>query len=110
MAKQALDHVCNVWDIEESPLRFGHHYKIEEFISHSAAQKDANGRMYAYNDHAFKKQDDVDEVVEGEFDDIGTAREGANLSKSKLLKQIPRIIHRHNIVTFAKVNSYQTVS
>lgn len=49
LAKKALDYECNIWDIKESPARLGHFLNIEEFIAHSATQKDTNSRMYAYH-------------------------------------------------------------
>lgn len=49
MAKEAMDYVCDIWDLSESPIHFSHQYNIEEFISHSHVQKEADKRMYAYN-------------------------------------------------------------
>lgn len=58
MATQALDHVSEVWEYVESPLHFGHQFGMEEFISHTSTQKDANKRLYSYrNDRTDNNED-----------------------------------------------------
>ncbi|XP_063399647.1 uncharacterized protein LOC134684291 [Mytilus trossulus] len=48
MATNALDHASVVWEYIESPLHFGHQFGMEDFISHTSTQKDANKRLYSY--------------------------------------------------------------
>ncbi|CAG2210526.1 unnamed protein product [Mytilus edulis] len=48
MATDALDHASVVWEYIESPLHFGHQFGMEDFISHTSTQKDANKRLYSY--------------------------------------------------------------
>ncbi|CAC5411679.1 unnamed protein product [Mytilus coruscus] len=58
MATEALDHVSEVWGYVESPLHFGHQFGMEEFISHTSTQKDANKRQYSYrNDRTGNNED-----------------------------------------------------
>lgn len=46
MAHQALYYVCQVWGVEESPIRFALQHEMEEFISHASIQKDASIQMF----------------------------------------------------------------
>ncbi|XP_063399651.1 transient receptor potential cation channel subfamily M member 8-like [Mytilus trossulus] len=59
MATQALDHVSEVWEYVESPLHFGHQFGMEEFISHTSTQKDANKRLYSYRNDRTDNNDDT---------------------------------------------------
>ncbi|CAC5420148.1 unnamed protein product [Mytilus coruscus] len=63
MATEALDHVSEVWEYVESPLHFGHQFGMEEFISHTSTQKDANKRLYSYrNDRTANNEDNKNDI------------------------------------------------
>ncbi|XP_052064759.1 transient receptor potential cation channel subfamily M member 1-like isoform X2 [Mytilus californianus] len=63
MATDALDHVSDVWEYVESPLHFGHQFGMEEFISHTSTQKDANKRLYSYrNDRPANNEDNTNDT------------------------------------------------
>lgn len=98
MARQALDHVGSVWVIKESPIRFGHHYNIEEFISHSAAQKDVNSRMFAFHDTEYSSENDEAIALERE-------KTGTKMSTSPEFAK-RQVIRQHNILTFIKVSYF----